>query len=79
MVRTILPPAASPKDGTDQFYMVPGTGGVAAVGPRLTPVTTAAVLPALPHGIRLDWIEPPDSPHIGLELCPTPADHAGSR
>lgn len=33
MVRTILPPAASPKDGTDPFYMVPGTGGVAAVGP----------------------------------------------
>lgn len=33
MVRTILPPAASPKEGTDPFYMVPGTGGVAAVGP----------------------------------------------
>jgi len=33
MVRTILPPAASPQDGTDPFYMVPGTGGVAAVGP----------------------------------------------
>jgi hypothetical protein len=33
LVRTILPPAASPKDGTDPFYMVPGTGGVAAVGP----------------------------------------------
>jgi len=33
MVRTILPPAATPKDGTDPFYMVPGTGGVAAVGP----------------------------------------------
>ena len=32
-VRTILPPAASPHDGTDPFYMVPGTGGVAAVGP----------------------------------------------
>ena len=32
-VRTILPPAASPKEGTDPFYMVPGTGGVAAVGP----------------------------------------------
>ena len=32
-VRTILPPAASPQDGTDPFYMVPGTGGVAAVGP----------------------------------------------
>jgi hypothetical protein len=33
MVRTILPPAASPQDGTDPFFMVPGTGGVAAVGP----------------------------------------------
>ena len=33
-VRTILPPAASPQEGTDPFYMVPGTGGVAAVGPR---------------------------------------------
>jgi hypothetical protein len=33
MVRTILPPAASSKEGTDPFYMVPGTGGVAAVGP----------------------------------------------
>ena len=32
-VRTILPPAAAPHDGTDPFYMVPGTGGVAAVGP----------------------------------------------
>lgn len=32
-VRTILPPAASPKEGTDPFYVVPGTGGVAAVGP----------------------------------------------
>ena len=32
-VRTILPPAVSPQDGTDPFYMVPGTGGVAAVGP----------------------------------------------
>jgi hypothetical protein len=32
-VRTILPPAASPQEGTDPFYMVPGTGGVAAVGP----------------------------------------------
>jgi hypothetical protein len=32
-VRTILPPAATPHDGTDPFYMVPGTGGVAAVGP----------------------------------------------
>ena len=33
MVRTILPPAASPQEGRDPFYMVPGTGGVAAVGP----------------------------------------------
>jgi hypothetical protein len=33
-VRTILPPAASPQEGTDPFYMVPGTGGVAAVGPE---------------------------------------------
>lgn len=33
MVRTILPQAASPQEGTDPFYMVPGTGGVAAVGP----------------------------------------------
>ena len=32
-VRTILPPAAFPTEGTDPFYMVPGTGGVAAVGP----------------------------------------------
>ncbi len=32
-VRTLLPPAASPQEGTDPFYMVPGTGGVAAVGP----------------------------------------------
>jgi len=32
-VRTILPPAALPNEGTDPFYMVPGTGGVAAVGP----------------------------------------------
>lgn len=32
-VRTILPPAATPQVGTDPFYMVPGTGGVAAVGP----------------------------------------------
>ena len=32
-VRTILPPAATPQAGTDPFYMVPGTGGVAAVGP----------------------------------------------
>lgn len=33
LVRTILPPAASPQEGTDPFFMVPGTGGVAAVGP----------------------------------------------
>ncbi|MEP6694520.1 MAG: hypothetical protein ABJB39_07740 [Chloroflexota bacterium] len=33
LVRTLLPPAATPQDGTDAFYMVPGTGGVAAVGP----------------------------------------------
>jgi hypothetical protein len=33
LVRTILPPAASPMAGRDPFYMVPGTGGVAAVGP----------------------------------------------
>ena len=32
-VRTILPPAATPGEGTDKFFMVPGTGGVAAVGP----------------------------------------------
>jgi hypothetical protein len=32
-VRTILPPAATPQEGRDAFYMVPGTGGVAAVGP----------------------------------------------
>ena len=32
-VRTLLPPPATPKEGTDKFYMVPGTGGVAAVGP----------------------------------------------
>jgi len=32
-VRTILPPAASPGEGSDPFFMVPGTGGVAAVGP----------------------------------------------
>lgn len=33
LVRTIVPPAALPKEGTDPFFMVPGTGGVAAVGP----------------------------------------------
>lgn len=32
-VRTLLPPAATPGEGTDAFFMVPGTGGVAAVGP----------------------------------------------
>ena len=32
LVRTILPPAATPLEGTDPFFMVPGTG-VAAVGP----------------------------------------------
>jgi hypothetical protein len=32
-VRTIVPPAASPQQGRDAFYRVPGTGGVAAVGP----------------------------------------------
>lgn len=32
-VRTILPPASTPHEGTDPFFMVPGTGGVAAVGP----------------------------------------------
>lgn len=32
-VRTIVPPAAAPREGTDPFFMVPGTGGVAAVGP----------------------------------------------
>ena len=33
MVRTIVTPAAAPKEGTDPFFMVPGTGGVAAAGP----------------------------------------------
>ena len=32
-VRTLVPPAASPHDGRDALYRVPGTGGVAAVGP----------------------------------------------
>jgi hypothetical protein len=32
-VRTIVPPAAAPQAGKDAFYRVPGTGGVAAVGP----------------------------------------------
>jgi hypothetical protein len=33
VVRTLLPPAATPQEGTDPFFMVPGTGGVAAMGP----------------------------------------------
>lgn len=33
LVRTLVPPSASPQEGTDNFYMVPGVGGVAAVGP----------------------------------------------
>lgn len=33
LTRTLLPPAASPSEGTDAFYIVPGVGGVAAVGP----------------------------------------------
>ena len=32
-VRTLVPPAAAPKQGRDALYMVEGTGGVAAVGP----------------------------------------------
>ena len=32
-VRTLLPPSATPNEGNDPFYKVPGTGGVAAVGP----------------------------------------------
>jgi len=32
-VRTLLPPSAFPNEGRDAFYRVPGTGGVAAVGP----------------------------------------------
>jgi hypothetical protein len=32
-VRTIVPPAATPGEGRDSLYRVPGTGGVAAVGP----------------------------------------------
>jgi hypothetical protein len=32
-VRTIVPPAAAPQEGRDSLYRVPGTGGVAAVGP----------------------------------------------
>jgi hypothetical protein len=33
LVRTLLPPSPSPNEGTDNFYMVPGTGGVAGDGP----------------------------------------------
>lgn len=33
VVRTLLPPAATPQEGTDPFFIVPGTGGVAAMGP----------------------------------------------
>ena len=33
LVRTILPPAATPQEGSDNFYMVAGVGGVAVVGP----------------------------------------------
>lgn len=33
LVRTLLPPSAMPQAGTDPFYMVPGTGGVAGVAP----------------------------------------------
>jgi opacity protein-like surface antigen len=33
LVRTLLPPAHTPKEGTDVFYMVPGVGGVAALAP----------------------------------------------
>ena len=32
-VRTVITPAATPQEGRDAFYKVPGTGGVAAVGP----------------------------------------------
>ena len=32
-VRTLVPPSASPHDGRDPLYVVPGTGGVAGVGP----------------------------------------------
>jgi hypothetical protein len=32
-VRTLLVPATLPHGGIDDFYRVPGTGGVAAVGP----------------------------------------------
>ena len=33
LVRTLLPPAPLAQEGTAPFYMVPGTGGVAALGP----------------------------------------------
>ena len=33
LVRTLLPPSALAHEGTAPFYMVPGTGGVAALGP----------------------------------------------
>lgn len=32
-VRTLLVPATVPNGGVDDFYRVPGTGGVASVGP----------------------------------------------
>jgi len=56
-VRTLLPPAATPKEGTDKFYMVPGTGGVAAVGPGSAGY----------HGGHwqvyvVSWIVPPSAP-----------------
>ncbi len=33
MVRTVVPPAALPQEGRDNFYKVPGQLGVAAVAP----------------------------------------------
>jgi hypothetical protein len=33
MVRTLVPPSAMPREGTDPLYMVPGVGGVAGVAP----------------------------------------------
>lgn len=33
LVRTLLPPSPGPNEGTDNFYMVPSTGGVAGDGP----------------------------------------------
>lgn len=56
LVRTLLPPAATPNEGTDNFYMVPGVGGVAAVGPGVAGyhgghwkvfVVSGAITPAL--------------------------------